>query len=192
MRSSDGSERTPCVAQAYISVTPSRSSARVICISVPGRVDLVVHDDGALAAHLADDVEQLRPVVVVRAPLLDDGQGRIDHLGERPGALGEAQVRDHDRVLEVLLDEVVGQQVDGGQLIDGDVEEALDLALVEVHREQPVGARDADQVRDEARRDGHARLVLLVRAPVGVVRHDRRDAPGAGALEGVDHDRAAP
>ncbi len=79
--------------------------------------------------------------------------------------------------------------MDGGQLVDRDVEEALDLALVEVHREQPVGAGDADHVGDEARRDGHARLVLLVRAAVGVVRHDRRDAPGAGALEGVDHDQ---
>ena len=65
------------------------------------RVDLVVHDDGALAAHLADDVEQLRAVVVVRSPLLDDRERRIDQLGERPGALGEAQVRDHDRVVDV-------------------------------------------------------------------------------------------
>ena len=36
---------------------------------------------------------------------------------------------------------------------------------------------------------GHARLILLVRAAVGVVRHDRGDAAGAGALERVDHDQ---
>ncbi len=78
--------------------------------------------------------------------------------------------------------------MDGRELVDRDVEEALDLALVEVHGEQPVGARDADHVGDEAGRDGHSRLVLLVGAAVRVVRHDRRDAPGAGALEGVDHD----
>ena len=77
------------------------------------------------------------------------------------------------RFVELLLQEVVAEQVDGRQLVDGDVEEALDLALVEVHREQPVGAGDADHVRDEARRDGHARLVLLVRPAVGVVRAPR-------------------
>ena len=95
-----------------------------------------------LPAHLADDVEHLGPVVVAVAALLDDGQRRVEELGEGAGALGEAQVRDHDQVLELLLEEVVAEQVDGGQLVDGDVEEALDLALVEVHGEQPVGAGD--------------------------------------------------
>ena len=47
------------------------------------------------------------------------------------------------QVLEVLVLEVVRQDVDGGQLVDRDVEEALDLALVEVHRQHPVGAGDA-------------------------------------------------
>ncbi len=35
MRSTAGSDRTPWVAQAYISVTPSRSRARTISMSVP-------------------------------------------------------------------------------------------------------------------------------------------------------------
>ena len=87
------------------------------------------------------------------------------------------------------MDEVVAEQVDRRQLVHGDVEEALDLALVEVHRQQPVSARDADHVRDEPRRDGHPRLVLLVGSAVGVVRDHRGDAPCAGALEGVDHDQ---
>ena len=93
------------------------------------------------------------------------------------------------RSLEVLVPEVVRQDVDGGQLVDRDVEEALDLALVEVHRQHPVRAGDGDHVGDEAGRDRDARLVLLVRAAVGVVRHDGRDPPGARALEGVDHDQ---
>ena len=100
--------------------------------------------------------------------------GRVEELGERPGALGEPEVGDDDEVLELLLAEVVRQEVDGGQLVDRDVEEALDLALVEVHREDPVGAGDRDHVGDEAGRDRDARLVLLVRAAVGVVRDRRR------------------
>ena len=88
-----------------------------------------------------------------------------------------------------LVDEVARQHVDRGQLIDRDVEEALDLALVEVHREDPVGAGDGDHVGDEAGRDRDARLVLLVGAAVGVERDDRRDPPGRRPLEGVDHDQ---
>ena len=123
------------------------------------------------------------------AALLDDREGRVDQLGERAGALGEAQVGDHDEVLEVLRLEVVAQQVDRGQLVDGDVEEALDLALVEVHGQDPVGAGDGDHVGDQAGRDRDARLVLLVRPAVGVERHDGGDPAGAGPLEGVDHDQ---
>ncbi len=67
----------------------------------PG-VDLVVDDDGALAAHVADDVGDLGAVVVGLAPLLDDGQRRAEQLGERPRPLGEAEVGDHDEVLELL------------------------------------------------------------------------------------------
>ena len=52
-----------------------------------------------------------------------------------------------------------------------------------------VRAGDADHVGDQARGDGDAWLVLLVRPAVRVVGHDRRDPPRAGALEGVDHDQ---
>ena len=79
--------------------------------------------------------------------------------------------------------------MDRGQLVDGDVEEPLDLALVEVHGQHPVGAGDRDHVGDQAGGDRHPRLVLLVGAAVGVVRHDGRDPPGGRPLEGVDHDQ---
>ena len=93
------------------------------------------------------------------------------------------------QVVEALVDEVARQHVDGGQLVDRDVEEALDLALVEVHRQHAVGAGDGDHVGDEPRRDRHARLVLLVRPAVRVERDDRRDPAGRRPLEGVDHDQ---
>ena len=78
---------------------------------------------------------------------------------------------------------------DRRQLVDRDVEEALDLAGVQVHGQDAVGAGRLDQVGQQTRRNRHARLVLLVAAAVGVVRDDRRDPPGRGAAEGVDHDQ---
>ena len=68
-----------------------------------GRVDLVVDDDRPLAPDVADDVQQLGPVEVADAPLLDDRQRRVEELGEGPGALGEAEVGDDDQVLDVLV-----------------------------------------------------------------------------------------
>ena len=122
-----------------------------------------------------------------RFSMIASGASRIS--ANCPGALREPEVGDDHHVLDPLLREVLRQDVDRGQLVDRDVEEALDLALVEVHRQDPVRAGDGDHVRDEARRDGHPRLVLLVGPAVGVVRHDRRDPPGRRPLEGVDHDQ---
>ena len=68
-----------------------------------GRVDLVVDDDRPLATDVADDVHQLGPVEVADPPLLDDRQRRVEQLGERPGPLGEAEVGDDDRIVEVLV-----------------------------------------------------------------------------------------
>ena len=67
--------------------------------------------------------------------------------------------------------------------------EALDLPRVQVHRQHPVRARRLDQVGEQPRRDRHPRLVLLVRAPVGEVRHHRRDPPGRRPPRRVDHDQ---
>ncbi len=156
---------------------------------VPAGVDLVVDEDRPPAPDVADDVHELGLVEVALAPLLDDRQRRAEQLRERPCPLGEAEVGHDHRLLDVLVDEVVREEMDRRQLVDRDVEEALDLALVEVHRQDPVGAGHRDHVGDEAGRDGDPGLVLLVGAAVRVERQDRRDPPGARPLEGVDHDQ---
>jgi hypothetical protein len=61
-------------------------------------------------------------------------------------------------------------------MIDRNVEEALDLLAVQIHREHAIGAGGHEQVGDELRGDGHARLVLAILAGVAVERHDGRDA----------------
>ena len=67
--------------------------------------------------------------------LLDHRQRRFEDLRERSRALGEAKVRDDHQVVQLQPLEVVREHVHGRQLVDRDVEEALDLALVEVHRQ---------------------------------------------------------
>ena len=57
-----------------------------------------------------------------------------------------------------------------------------------VHRQEAVGAGDADEVGEEPRGDRDPRLVLLVAPPVRELRHDRRDPARGGALERIDHD----
>src|SRR5690606_3245609 len=94
-----------------------------------GGVDDVVDHDAGLALHVADDVHHRRHVGA-RAALVDDRQvGVVQALGHRAGADHAAHVRrDHDQVLGAVGAPDVGQQQRRGvDVVDRDVEEALDL-----------------------------------------------------------------
>ena len=74
-------------------------------------------------------------------------------------------------------------------MIDGDVEEPLDLTGMQVDRQDAIDARGGEQIGHQARRDRRARLALAVLARVPEVRDDGDDRAGRGALERVDHDQ---
>ena len=58
---------------------------------------------------------------------------------------------------------------------------------MQVHRQNSIRAGGLDQVGNQSCRDGHSRLVFLVAAPVGVVRHDRSDTARRRPLGGIHH-----
>src|SRR5690606_9099833 len=74
------------------------------------------------------------------------------------------------------------------EVVDGAVEEALDLRGVQVDAHDAVGSGRLEEVGDEAGRDGLASAALLVLPRVGVEGRDDGDALRARALGGVDHD----
>jgi hypothetical protein len=67
------------------------------------------------------------------------------------------------------------------------VEEALDLAGVQVAGHQAVGAGGRHQVGDQLGGDAHPRLVFAVLAGVAEVGHHRGYVLGRGPAGGVDH-----
>ncbi len=154
----------------------------------PARVDDVVLDDAGPALHFADDVHDLGMSVLGRAALVDDREFRVQPLGVGARPLRPAGVRRDNRdVLELLPRDVVDDDRRREQVVHRDVEEALDLRLVQVHRQHAVRAGGAQDVRHELGRDRDARLVLAVLARVAVIRNHRRDARRGRAPERVDH-----
>ena len=77
----------------------------------------------------------------------------------------------------------------GKHVIDGNVEEALNLRGVQVDEESAVGAGGGEQIGDELGADGDAGTVLAILSRVSVIGNDGGDAGGGGALECVDHDK---
>ena len=89
----------------------------------------------------------------------------------------------------VLILDVAREDWSGEQVVGRDVEEALDLAGVEIEREDAVGAGAFDQVGDEFGRNRRARSGFAILAGVAVIGNDGRDALGGGALQSVDQDQ---
>ena len=152
-----------------------------------GRVDHVVDDHGGPALDVADHVGDLGDLLG-GALLVEDRQLGADLLGELLRQLHAADVRrDDHEVLEVQVAEVLGEHEHRGHVVHRLLEEALDLAGVEVHREHAVGPRGLERAGDEARGDRLAAHRLLVLARVAVPRGDGDHAVGGGADRRVDH-----
>jgi hypothetical protein len=71
-------------------------------------------------------------------------------------------------------------------VVDGDLEEALNLRAVQVHGKNAVGAGGLDTVGTDTGSDRHPRLVLFVSLGIREIGNDCRHLSGAGSLERVD------
>ena len=83
---------------------------------------------------------------------------------------------------------MVVEQRHGVEVVDRVRDKALELAGVQVDRDDAVRPGELEHVRHELAGDRRARLVLLVLPRVAKERDDGGDARGAAPLEGVHHD----
>lgn len=102
-----------------------------------------------------------------------------------------SSVRTNDNAIlpprDLLLD-VSDHKGLGKKIVHGDIKKSLDLARMEVHRDDMVAARRNNHIRDELRGNGGATLVLLVHARVREARDDGRDAARRRSLACRDED----
>ena len=75
------------------------------------------------------------------------------------------------------------------EVVDGNVEEALNLSRVQVHREDSVSTGGGDKVCNELCGNGVAALGLAILTRVAEVRYNGGDASRGGAAHCVDHDK---
>ncbi len=153
-----------------------------------GGVDHVVDDHRRPSVDFADDLH-LGDHVRANPSLVDDGEVGIEALGKRARALDAPGVGCHDRHLAIAepIAQVLQEHGRGVDVVDGHVEEPLDLPRVQVDGEDARGPRRGDEIGDELGADGHARRDLAVLARVAVVRDHRRDPLRRRPLEGVEH-----
>ena len=151
---------------------------------------LVLDPNAVPAGDVADHVHDLRHAGTL-APLVDDGQIDVQPLGELacPHHAADVGRDDHQVARAVALLDVAGEQGGGEQVVDGDVEEALDLAGMQIHRQHAVRAGLGDQIGDQLGADRRARARFPVLTRIAEIRHDRGDAPRRAPAQRVDHDQ---
>ena len=110
------------------------------------RVDDVIHDHAGTPLYIADDVHHLG-YVCFGAPLVDDGQVRLQPLGNRPRPHHPAHVRrHHEQILVLMLPDVAQQDRRCIDVIHRHVEKALDLVCMQIHGQHPVHAHSLQQI----------------------------------------------
>ena len=75
------------------------------------------------------------------------------------------------------------------EMIDGHVEETLDLSRVQIHRKHSMSTCLNDQVGNQLRGDGDSSGILAILPCVAEIGDNRRDPRGTGAATGVDQDQ---
>ncbi len=154
-----------------------------------GGVDDVVEHDQPAAGDVADDVGDLG-LAGRGTALVDDGQAHLQAAGQRQGPDHAAHVRRDDQ--QVVRHRIVFLDVDrhqrrGLEVVGGDVEEALDLARVQIHGQDPVGPGAGDQVGDQLGGNRGAPADLPVLAGIAEIGGDGGDPAGRRALERIDN-----
>ncbi len=123
--------------------------------------------------------------------LVDNRETSADRRDVFDRALNTSGVGTHDDDFFRTVSERVNVLVDDrgrGEMIERNIEEALDLRGVEVERENAIGAGALDEVGAKFRGNRNATFVFTILARVSEIRNHRRNAIGARATATVDHD----
>ena len=150
-------------------------------------VDDVVDQEAGAAVHIADDVHHFRFAGAVAA-LVDDGQLDAEPRRQlaRPHHAPDVG-RDDDEFADVVgFADVLLKHRPGHKIVEGNVEETLNLPGMEVEGEDAVGPGGGDEVGHQLGRNRRARTGLAVLPSIAVVGDHRGDAPGRGAAQSVD------
>ena len=155
------------------------------------RVDHVIDQDTAATGNVTDDFLGLDRVLFGRRPtLVDVRKVGVEQVGVTLRDLHPTRVgRDDHHVLVTLeIGQIIDQHRHRREVVDRAVEEALNLAAVEVDRDESIGAGGMEEIGDESGGDRLTARCLAVLAAVAVEGRNGGDAFGRRPLGGVDHD----
>ena len=97
--------------------------------------------------------------------------------------------RNDDDIFQILGTEILADHRNGAQVVNWNIEEALNLGRMQIDRYDTIRPSGLKQIRNQLRGNRLARTRFAVLTRITVIRHDDCDFTRAGALAGVDRDQ---
>ena len=155
-----------------------------------GRRGKVIHNHAGASVDVADEVRGFNRRGV-HAAFRDDRKTAVETVREAVRHLDAAGVGGNDDGFLIDFDhfaQILDEDRERVEVVDGDVEESLNLLSMEIHAENPVCAGADEQIRDELGGNGYAGAVLAVLTGISVIGDDDGDAGRGSTAGGVEHD----
>ena len=148
----------------------------------------IVNHKASLALNVADYVHNFN-LICLRAAFIYDSHRAIEFSRNVSRSRNRTYVGryDHEIVVDVFL-EVFIKDRSADKVIDGNIEEALNLICMEIHGKNSVRTRGSYNVRNEFCGDRISRLCFSVLTSITEIRHNRRYSSRRRSSRRVDHD----
>lgn len=152
------------------------------------RIDNVVNEDDVLVLHIADKAH-LANLVRLVTMLVADNERIVQSLSIHGCTLAAAHVgAGEHHILDVqVLADVRHEQGGAVEVVEGDVEESLDLVGMEVHADDAVDTSRGNHIGNQLGCDRHMGLILAILASKAVIRNDCDNLLSGGTLGGIHH-----
>ena len=124
--------------------------------------------------------------------LVDNGQISPQGIRVEVGRFDVANIGGHQREIAKFfssLFEATFKDGNGRDMVDGNIEESLNLGCVQIKAKDPIRASFGQHVGHQLRGDGDAAFVLTILTGVAKVGNHRGDAAGARTTQAVDPDK---
>lgn len=170
-----GSVSTGWQTAAYTPLAPY--SARALAPSQRGSccINDIINNEAVSVFYVADDVHDFSNARF-RTSLFNDGDRSTYTVSQFSGSCYAAKVRRNDgQVFQILGFYIICQKRCGHQMIDRNIEEALDLSCMKVHRYNSCHAGSGHEIGNQLGADRFTASCLAVLTSISIIWNNNSD-----------------
>ena len=158
-------------------VAPNQAKAMAVIGDVSDKVAVIL-DDRDLIGYITDDGHGFRLIGCIPA-FVDNGQIRIQPFGKRPGSFNPAGIRrDNNHIVPEIISYIIDENRCRKQVVHRNVEKSLDLAGMQIHGDDSVGAGNGEHIGNQFGADRHPGRDFFILPGIAVIGNDGGDFSG--------------